>query len=170
MALFGLFGKKKGDGRAGYGGMSAKEIMKIGRIPMEVNALTRAGQRWPNAQAYFGFFLKGSRVCSVIIVVSLLIMVGSVLLRPHPLLLVSYPDGSVRCAGENLDLAHHRINPRQAKQQALCDTLDQRFSTPLVTEGTITRATIKAAAVPSSASAPQSPAPSSVSPPPAPVQ
>ena len=159
MALFGLFGKKKGDQQAGYGGMSAREIMKIGRIPMEVNALTRAGQRWPNAQAYFGFFLKGSRVCSVIIIISMLAMVGSVLLRPHPLLLVSYPDGSVRCAGENLDLVHHRINPRQPRQQALCDTLDQRFSTPLVTEGTITRASIKAATPPAPVSTAPSTAP-----------
>ena len=123
--------KKEKDNRPGYAGMSAQELAKVGIIPLEQNGMTIAGQRWRNAQIFSPIMYHIIRACFIIISLSFLVMVGSVFLRKSPLLLVSFPDGSVRCAGQNIDMSKHILKPRTAAQQKICTMLEQRWTTPL---------------------------------------
>lgn len=130
------FGKSKKDTRVGYGGMSADEISTVGKQALTPNALTLSGQRWSNAQRFAPFFYRGIQFFCVVIVVCMIIIVGSVLFRPHPLLLVSFPNGTVRCAGQNINMQKQTLFNRSQSQQNICDMLETRWSTPLTVKST----------------------------------
>lgn len=115
----------------GYGGFNRKQLKDLGKIPIEINFLTKAGQRWQNAQRFIPFFYRSIQVFCTVIILSMIVMVGSIFLRPNPLLLVSFPDGSVRCAGENINMNKHILKQRSNNQLEICQELDRRWSTPL---------------------------------------
>lgn len=66
------------------------------------------------------YAILGFSLLAIILAIANLV---AVYLRPNPQVLLSYPDGTLRCAPFAIDPATGRPQPRSASAQDLCDSL-----------------------------------------------
>lgn len=87
----------------------------------------KASRRWRSAHRYIPLTASWIMACCAIAVLATVVSLFSVISRPTPMLFLSYPDGTIRCAPAALDPATGRPLPRTSQEAAVCRQLDFKY-------------------------------------------
>lgn len=87
----------------------------------------KASRRWRAAHRFIPISASWIMVCCGIAVAAALMSLFSVLSRPAPMLFLSYPDGTIRCAPAALDPETGRPMARSASEMAVCRQLEFKY-------------------------------------------
>jgi hypothetical protein len=108
-----------------------EEIINIsGKIARSKEPLILDGQRWSNIKRTLPVIKMWIFACLLITLISLLMTLASFFWREKPLLLITYPDGTLRCAPLTL-LASGQNTKRPLKEANYCLFLEKRVGEPL---------------------------------------
>lgn len=108
-----------------YSKLDRKVFQALGKRPVPQDFAIVAGQRTGAASLWLPMLLSVGRVACVVSILSLFATLFFIERWPKPTLLLSFPDGTVRCAPAPLDPATGKPLPRSSPHEArLCAALE----------------------------------------------
>jgi hypothetical protein len=102
------------------------EVMKMtGKVLRRRDAEVLDGQRWKTIMWTLPWIRRVILGCTAVTALSLMVTLGSYWTRAHPLLLLTYPDGTLRCAPQAFDNERH-LTPRRSEDAVICALFESR--------------------------------------------
>lgn len=114
--------KKNKQSASYFGGMTFKEFRNANKVGLWMNDVAWAGRLYTKYPYWWEKLSKVVYIMLALSVLSLVLIWGSILLRPPVLLLGVYPDGRVVCMPRILDENGNRVI-RHSSYNSLCGTL-----------------------------------------------
>lgn len=102
----------------------AKAALRPGRVKRQNQFWADASQSRELAYRFIPLLSRFITVMGAVAVLAMAVSLVSLWLRPDPLVLLSYPDGTNRCTPPSVDPVTHRVHARPASQAETCATLD----------------------------------------------
>lgn len=108
-----------------YNSLPIKEFQKIGELKDHVTYTTKAGLR---SRITYPVIMNSAMIIKCCLVLIILSAMGSIYFmntKPEPILLLSYPDGTVVCPSLNYDIKTGNYIPREKEYVEMCNDLDR---------------------------------------------
>lgn len=104
-----------------------KDLRDAGRVPVRPDLWVESGRRWRGAHRYIPLSIWWIQGCCAVAILAASFGLVSVLMRDPPVLLLTYPDGSIRCAPTPVDPATQQPKKRRSAEAAQCAFLALKF-------------------------------------------
>ena len=104
-----------------------KELRVAGIEPRPRDLWTLSSERWRDAHRWIPISIRVIQAFCIIALLASSWTLAAVLMRDPPVLLMSYPDGAIRCAPAPLDPATRQPRARNRSERAMCAHLERKF-------------------------------------------
>lgn len=104
-----------------------KDLMAAGKVPYQPDLWLDSGKHWRATHRWIPLSILWIKVCCLLATIVALVALAAIVMRDPPVLLLSYPDGSIRCAPTPIDLETGKPKARPNKEKQLCAQLAAKF-------------------------------------------